>query len=139
MLAALVLGSTFAAIPLLLDASKRLISECQDLPRSHNDDGQHHAELMLPMVYNLAGAGKFLSQVLVVFAGWFYGAPPRRGAFSAYCAPRAREHFPEVGLVYLPSERDYFDGKTGPVGGLVTTAESGSAWTWKNAWRFGCS
>ena len=48
---------------------------------------------------------------------------------GSYFVARAREHFPEAELVYLQSERDFFEGRAGQLDGLVTTAEGGAAWT----------
>jgi Na+/H+-dicarboxylate symporter/ABC-type amino acid transport substrate-binding protein len=68
---ATVLGSVFAIIPMLIECSKAMLEEIEEA----GTEEQSLPELVLPLAYPFADAGKVLTLVFIPFAGWFYGSP----------------------------------------------------------------
>jgi Na+/H+-dicarboxylate symporter len=64
-------GSVFVVLPILADRSHKLLSE-----RGFATDETHQlVDVVVPISFTLAGAGKLLSLVFVLFAGWLSGYP----------------------------------------------------------------
>ncbi len=63
-------GSLFLVLPLVADRAKTLLAQ-----RGADDEAQRQADVVVPMAFTLAGAGKLLGLVFVLYAGWQSGFP----------------------------------------------------------------
>ena len=63
-------GSLFVVLPILDERAKTLLSE-----RGAGEESGHQVDVVVPMAFTLAGAGKLLGLVFVLYAGWQSGFP----------------------------------------------------------------
>jgi Na+/H+-dicarboxylate symporter len=64
-------GSVFVVLPILADRSKDLLATREDVA----EEVGHVVDVIVPISFTLASAGKLLSLSFVLFAGWLSGFP----------------------------------------------------------------
>ena len=75
-------GSVFVVLPILADRSNKLLSEHGLV----TEETRQLVDVVVPISFTLAGAGKLLSLVFVLFAGWLSGYPLALGEYPRFVA-----------------------------------------------------
>jgi Na+/H+-dicarboxylate symporter/ABC-type amino acid transport substrate-binding protein len=73
-------GSVFVVLPILADRSNELLSE----RGFATEESRRLVDVAVPISFTLAGAGKLLSLVFVLFAGWLSGYPVALGDYPRF-------------------------------------------------------
>ncbi|MDJ0849943.1 MAG: cation:dicarboxylase symporter family transporter [Myxococcota bacterium] len=100
-------GSLFLVLPLVADRARTLLAE-----RGADEEAQRQADVVVPMAFTLAGAGKLLGLVFVLYAGWQsgfavspfdYAAFAGTGLFSSFAGSAVSLPF-MLDLFRIPSD-----------------------------------
>ena len=71
LLTAFVTGNFFAVLPIITEQVKKLL----EIKAGGKSDSEYIVDIIVPITYSLPTAGKLLSLIFVLFAGWFAGEP----------------------------------------------------------------
>lgn len=74
-------GSLFVVLPIIADRARKQLAE-----RGADDDACRQVDVVVPIAFTLAGAGKLLGLVFVLYAGWQSGYPITPARFPSFAA-----------------------------------------------------
>ncbi len=95
-------GSLFIVLPIVAERVRNLLAE-----RGADEEAQRQADVVVPMAFTLAGAGKLLGLVFVLYAGWQSGFPVSPGEYAAFAGTGLFSSF-AGSAVSLPFMLDLF-------------------------------
>jgi ABC-type amino acid transport substrate-binding protein len=71
LLTAFVTGNFFVVLPIITEQVKKLL----EIKAGGKSDSEYIVDIIVPITYSLPTAGKLLSLIFILFAGWFTGEP----------------------------------------------------------------
>lgn len=95
-------GSLFIVLPLLADRARTQLKQ-----RGANDAAERQVDVVVPIAFTLAGAGKLLGLIFVLYAGWQSGFPIAPAQYPALAAAGLFSSF-AGSVVSLPFLLDLF-------------------------------
>jgi Na+/H+-dicarboxylate symporter len=95
-------GNLFIVLPSLTEKCKEVL---ESLPNGR--DAARMTEVVVPASFNFPSAGKLLTLVFVLFAGWFTNSPVEPSDFAAFSAAGLVSHFGST-TVAVPFLLDMF-------------------------------
>ena len=74
-------GNLFVVLPLLMEQTKELFLEEQEL-----SDGGEFVDILLPVAFNFPNMGKLIALLFVLFGAWFVGSPIAVSTYPKFVA-----------------------------------------------------
>lgn len=141
LLTAFATGSLFLVLPIVADRARALLTE-----RGASEEAMRQVDVVVPMAFTLAGAGKLLGLVFVLYAGWQTGYPlslseypffAATGIFSSFAGSAVSLPF-LLELFHVPSDTFQLYLVVDSVIGNRFSALAGTAHTFALALLAGC-